>query len=327
MPTKVETVGEGERRTVDLRVGASLYERVLNIRLRPVLIAGMILVFSYARDAGAQGPKPALEPTAAALVAATAAVVETQRAGAVATQTAVAAATHTAQAEQASTVCKTAVAALQSGDPAGLNSLDAKLKAALVQDLAALPGFECLAIAKENAGYCELLSGASKDRCIKQSQLMRELKSIPPEQVKYQVLYRSCLVNSPKAECDQVREAWVSGSADSCKTLKEGWHRDFCAALVTADAEKCKGVKDAEYRGYCVAVVTEDPQKCPKEALDCPGEVQGFARVKKEGLAGFLAGLKDADPAAVAASKGAEGCAPFLTELERVCASGRSTKK
>jgi len=215
-------------------------------------------------------------------------------------------------------MCKDSITRLGGGDLAALDALPPEKRAALAKDGKTVNVLKCLAVATNNGRYCGLLpTKQSQTECLAAWELARELKTMPKEHMKAQIIYRGCLVNASKAECDKFRTAMTSRDAAKCKSVSKDADRAFCAALVSGDATRCKDLPDAAYRDTCAAYATDDATHCSKEAgADCAKLAQGFAAVTKEGLAGF----DQIDATAAAASRdGKAACGPLLADLERHC--------
>jgi hypothetical protein len=213
--------------------------------------------------------------------------------------------------------CKKAAADLGSGD-LSLKALSSEKREALVQDQKAGKVFTCLAIADDDKSHCDHLAKQQKEECLTQWEIARELKGVPKERAKSAIIYRACVANAPKAECEKVRDAIVSGDATKCQGLSKGLSPDFCGALATGDATKCDALPAGGERDACPAYVTDDPKRCPKDSGDCPLVVATFAKLRKEGLGG----LQDIDATLAAASKGRPACTTLLSDLERFCVEG-----
>lgn len=212
------------------------------------------------------------------------------------------------------TACKQAVTDLGTGD-VGLKALPDTKRTTVIQHQSATRLFTCLAIAEDKSARCDALPKQGKGECAAQFQVARELKGVPKERVKAQLIYRSCLPNAAKADCEAARDAIMAGDPAKCKGAK-GVNPDFCAALASGDAAKCGALQGAE-RDLCSAYVTEDPKRCPKDSGDCQLVVSTFAKLKKEGLDG----MQDIDPTLAAVSKGKAACAPLMSEFEKFCAT------
>jgi hypothetical protein len=211
--------------------------------------------------------------------------------------------------------CKKTVAGLRSGDFSALEALPENERNALLSGPTGVNVLTCLAIAEGNKSRCDSLSEDSKKACLEQWKLGTELKGVPKEKVKAQLIYRTCTSNSPDMNCDVLRKAIGAGDATRCKELKEASRRDFCAAVATGDAKKCDTLPQGAERAYCAAFAADDASRCPKEAPDCIAMARGFAALKKGGLEAF----QDIDATIAAAAMGTKACGALLGDLESSC--------
>jgi hypothetical protein len=212
--------------------------------------------------------------------------------------------------------CKKAVATLGSGDVSSVEALPESERMALLTGPTGVRVLTCLAIAKDDKSRCDLLEGDAKKACLDQWQVGRELKNVPKEKMKGQLLYRTCASNSGGANCNLLREAVDSGNADKCNGLEDAARRAFCAAVASGDVKKCNAVPEGPQRAYCAAFTTDDASHCPKDIPDCIAMARGFAALKK---GGGLEGFQDIDATIAAASVGTKACNALLSELEKSC--------
>jgi hypothetical protein len=219
----------------------------------------------------------------------------------------------TAEAEKKAEDCKNNIADLTSGNLSALEARKDKLDALLGKPVA-VSALMCLAIAEGNSDYCKLLSQEKKEECLAQFRLVGELKGLPKERMKGQLMYRACHGNLPDKDCESIRDAMAAGDAAKCAGISDAGWGVFCAALATGDVAKCKDVPP-EGRGDCEGYVSEDENRCPKESGDCRRMVRVIAAIKKNGLAG----LEGIDPRVAAAVKGKQACDPLLSELQGSC--------
>jgi len=212
--------------------------------------------------------------------------------------------------------CKQALTSLGAGDPSAVKSLPIAQQISILQDEATEAVFTCLAIAEGKTSHCDALAKPKKDKCVEQSQFISELKGLPKESIKAQIIYHICLGEGSKADCGKLREAIKTRDAAKCAGLSKPtgpWGSHNCVALATGDAKECAGASDPSVRAECAALATDDPSLCPKDATDCTNLAGNFALIKKNGLAGIN------DPVVAAALKGKEGCAPLVARLEHTC--------
>src|SRR6185295_4277248 len=149
-------------------------------------------------------------------------------------------------------------------------------------------------------------------------QFMHELKSLPAPSLKAQMLFRMCLNDNDKSDCDHVLNAIAGHDAAECAELAKAPMRTFCAAVAQADATKCDSLEVSDQRSMCAAFASDDPSHCPKEeGRDCVAMTRAFATWK---LAEPVAAA-DMDPVGAALRWGKPAyCAPLLADFERVCA-------
>lgn len=216
---------------------------------------------------------------------------------------------------EVSKTCAKAVAGLLAGDTAAIDSLPSENRTGLTTTPAALHAYTCLAVASGEKRYCEALEGENKGKCLDQLKMVGELKDLPKERVKPEMLHRMCVASSAKAECDKLRDAVAAGDAAKCAGLGNAVMKDFCAAMASGDATKCQSVPEGEERSRCEAYTADDPNRCAKDSVDCRNMAGAFAAVKKQGLAG----VADIDPGAAAAIKGKSACEPLLSALQAAC--------
>lgn len=219
-----------------------------------------------------------------------------------------------ATAAAVATGCKKAIGDL-TRDPAGLKSLSKEEKAALVQAPMARDLLTCLAVASDDARYCDLLTGNEKQRCAGQRKDLRELKGVPKEQVKSATIFKVCSTDGDKGDCEKLRAAIAANDAAKCSGLPDKM-MPFCQALAGSDASKCQGMPAGEDRSTCEAFASDDASRCLKESVNCIAIAQSFAAVKKDGLGG-VAGI---DASAAAVVKGKDACTEYATGLEKFCA-------
>jgi hypothetical protein len=215
--------------------------------------------------------------------------------------------------------CKKALAGLGSGDTAALKALPQKKLTVLVDDDRALKVFTCLAIADDSGTYCESLPERTRNECVQHWHLVRELKGLPKESLKAEIIYRACFNEREKEDCDRIREAILAHDSSKCSGIAKPWD-SFCAAFSTGDAGKCTGLVLAEERGLCAALATDDPSRCVKDSKDCINMARDFAIMKTQGFAG--AGISD--PTVGAAIKGRKACAPLIADWQAACAPAQT---
>lgn len=223
----------------------------------------------------------------------------------------------TVDAKAAEEACKKAAAGLRTGDASAVEALDETQRKALLGSSTGVKALTCLAIAADDKSRCDLLEDDAKKACLDQWKLGRELKGVPKEEVKAQLLYRTCVSNSTGVNCDLLRDAVKSGDPERCKDLDDAARRAFCAAVAGGNIKECGNVPEGAERAYCEAFATDDASRCPKEAPDCIAMARGFAALKKGGLEGF----KDIDATIAAAAMGTKVCDGLLGELEKSCSS------
>jgi hypothetical protein len=211
--------------------------------------------------------------------------------------------------------CKKSVAGLRTGDFSALEALPENERNALLSGPTGVRVLTCLAIGEDNKSRCDLLEEDAKKACLDQWNLGSELRKVPREQMKAQLLYRACVSSSGGADCELLREAVGTGDAAKCKDLKDASRRTICTAIASGDAKKCDGVKESAERAYCAAFATDDATRCPKEATDCIAMARGFAAIRKGGLDTF----RDIDATIAAATLGTKACGALLDEAQKSC--------
>lgn len=210
--------------------------------------------------------------------------------------------------------CKKALAGLAAGDLSALKSLPPETQTALVQGQTAWDVFRCLAVAEDSTGYCDVLPKEMIGKCVKHYNLVRDMKTLPNESLKAQIMYHICLSSGiTPTDCGRLREAITSRNAALCSGLPKPWETQTCPALATGDAKACEGASEPVRRDTCAALATDDPDRCPQGATDCVNMVRDFVLMKQGGLGAAR------DPSVAAARKGREACAPLLTKLESSC--------
>lgn len=214
--------------------------------------------------------------------------------------------------------CEAAMTALRDGD---LGAIEPDTAAAIARQAGATTALTCMAVAKNNLKYCDVLPKAAKQGCVDQAKLVGELKGMPKGAMKAEVLRKICLLEVTKEDCANLRDAIVKRDATLCEKLsteRGAWGRGgLCEALATGDAAKCDGAPEGDQRQTCKAMVTDDPKNCPKAAADCISMVGNFAAMKQGGLEG-----EGVDPVSAAATQGVKACEPLLSDLRRTCAAG-----
>jgi hypothetical protein len=211
--------------------------------------------------------------------------------------------------------CKTAAAGLAAGDTAGFAALAPDQRAQLVHDPAVTKLFVCLAVGADTATHCETLPPSQKEDCAAQWQLAHDIRSLPPQSVKFEILYRTCLPNGEKADCDRALEAMTTHDPAKCESLSRVSDRSFCAAFASGDPASCDQLTLRAERSFCAAIATDDPSRCPEDAIDCINMARAFATWKMNEAG------KNADPTTGAIRWGVSACAPLAAEFERSCAA------
>jgi len=135
------------------------------------------------------------------------------------------------------------------------------------------------------------------------------------------MIYRTCLANGEKADCDLALDAMTSHNAAKCEGLSRVPDRSFCAALATGDAASCARLPLRAEQSFCTALATDDPRGCPEDGIDCRNMARSFATWKMNAL---TAG-DEVDPTTAAIRWGMPACAPLVAEFERLCAAGAGT--
>jgi hypothetical protein len=222
-----------------------------------------------------------------------------------------------------SAACESAVKALGAGDAKPFEALPKELASGLTQNLAAPGAFTCLAVADGNTKPCDALAKEAKQSCVEQAKFLLELKGVPKEAMKAQIVQRICLQEGSKADCAKLRQAIVARDAALCgqlSTAEGAWGREgLCPALASGDPAKCSVDPEGEKRDTCAAMAADDPKRCPKGGADCVAMVGNFAAINKGGIAGG-----GVDPTTAALSQGKKACAPLLADLQKACASAGS---
>jgi len=300
----------------------------LSRRLHPsamfcVAVLGLLIGGSLGVGAQAEAdPTPAAKTTAAPVTDAPAAIGSpradvTPDAAAAKAQAEADAAAAKAKAE-AMESCKKTAAGLNAADLAALKALPADRQTILMKAPSSISLMTCLTVAENDDRFCKMLTDKDQqERCLQHWKQVAEIKALPKEQVKANVIYRSCIEGTAKADCDALRDAMVANDVAKCKAVSSEL-RSFCEAVVTGDAGKCKGLPAGEDRGRCEAYATEDESRCPKDSIDCHNMARNFAGFRKSGLAG----VQGIDPSAAAAVNGRQACASYVTEFERLCTEG-----
>jgi hypothetical protein len=207
----------------------------------------------------------------------------------------------TAKAKRAAeAACKKVVAAVGTGDLSALKTLPAEKRAALEKESGVSKIVSCLAVADGNSRVCGSLPKSEEQDCVKNVQLFQELKSPPksgaPPTLLVTAMVQNCMEAFSKAECEKMRDAWM-----------------------TRDASKCKGLPK-ELSDGCAAVATGDPSRCPQGNPDC----QNLIKVQKEGLKALP--MKEAiNKAAVNGKR--EECRVLQTELEERCSEEKKPEE
>jgi hypothetical protein len=231
-------------------------------------------------------------------------------------------------AEVVDAACKYAVTGLGDGKLSAFKSLSADERTALAQRKGAVDLFTCLAVADGQTSYCEVLPTTAKRDCLEQLKLMGELKALPKERIKAQVIYRTCSRSVPneatEKDCDTIRKAMTARDASVCEGLSKSegaWGREgLCPALATSDPAKCNGAPEQAQRDTCAALATDDPSRCPKDAAECSTLVSNLATLTKDGLAGH-----ETVPVLAAVHSGRKACAPLVAALQATCVSAPVT--
>jgi hypothetical protein len=230
--------------------------------------------------------------------------------------------------------CKRALQELGDGKLDAFTSLPPDQQAALLRDPQASTLFTCLAVADGKTSFCDTLTEQAKDGCLEQLKLMGELKTLPKEAIKAQIMYQVCSRGVPgevsQQDCDTVRKAITAHDASLCKGLSQNegaWGRvGLCPALATGDAAKCTAPEkvhsemSAEQRAAilstCAALASDDPKRCVKKDASCTTLANNLAMLKKDGLeSGEL------DPVTAAVRAGRKACAPLVAAMEKGCTS------
>jgi hypothetical protein len=230
----------------------------------------------------------------------------------------------TASPAPADGACERALHELGDGKLNAFTSLPPDGQAALLRNPQARALFTCLAVADGKTSFCDTLNKQDKNDCLDQLKLMGELKTLPKEEIKAQIMYRVCSRGVPgevsKQDCDTVRSALKAHDASLCKRLSKpegAWGRvGLCPALASGDATKCNGAHEQAQRDSCAALVTDDPKRCPKNDPQCSSMVNNLLMLQKDGLdSGEL------DPVLAAVRAGRKACAPLVAAVEQGCRS------
>lgn len=200
-------------------------------------------------------------------------------------------------------------------DPNALKALSKEQQAPLLNGPTSRDLFTCLAVASDDARYCDLLSGDDKKRCASMRTDLREFKGVPKEQFKSTFMYKVCVEHGEKAACDTLRAAIAAKDASKCAGLSANM-LGFCKAVASGDAAQCQGVPAGEERGTCEAFATNDESKCLKDSVNCQAAARSFVAVQKNGLDG----LSGVDASAAAVVKGKSSCNEYMSALEKFCA-------
>lgn len=191
---------------------------------------------------------------------------------------------------------------IDSGDLSGLEPLTAQKDPAF--GAAMTDYLSCLAIAKGDRGYCELLPKAERAACALRSQTVEKLKT-PTNDKKVAgtiapLLDQECRRQTTKAECDQLQKA-----------------------IATSDAGKCKGLR--YLADACRALVAGDPKPCGEDAR-CRELIENLATLQETGVSGLKGSSSPSllDSLLAAAQDGESACAPLREALRPTC--GEVTK-
>ena len=212
--------------------------------------------------------------------------------------------------------CKKGLSALGGGDAKGLDALEKSQRDSLMMNAAAVNALTCLAIAENDEKFCDALAKDGRKACLEQRKLIGELKGIPKEQLKAELIYKQCVNDMPVADCETVRDAMTAKDAGKCKGFTK-IDANFCVALAAGDASTCKKLTDEAMRDVCAAYAADEPKHCPEDSQDCRNLTSFMAAVTKKGLAG----VADLDAGAAAAVDGRQSCTAVLAELEKACSA------
>jgi hypothetical protein len=84
------------------------------------------------------------------------------------------------------------------------------------------------------------------------------------------MLYRMCLNDADKSDCEHILNASARHDAAECAELAKAPMRTFCAAVAQADTTKCDSLEVSDLRSMCAAFASDDPSHCPvEEGHDC----------------------------------------------------------
>ena len=222
-----------------------------------------------------------------------------------------------AERKAAEEACKEALEGLRSKDVSALQALTVEERNTLLAGPTGVSAITCLAIGNADKSLCDLLDGDAKRACLDQWAVGSELTGLPKEQIKAQLLFRSCSANSTGPHCEVLRQAVNEGSSEKCQELEDPSHRAFCTAVASGDASKCEAIPAGSERAYCAAFASDDPSKCPKDSVDCIAMANGFAALKKGGLEVF----QDIDATIAAAALGSKACDALVDKLLESCAT------
>jgi len=282
---------------------------VLKYSQNALIAAGVAIALLGFRSTPAAAEEPAAPAKAAPAAG--------EKAGdspAAATPAADAKPTVAADKEKAAGDCRKAVEALGKGDPSALDALDKNQRDLLVGQPAAADALTCLAIAENNEKFCAALPPEGKDACVSHRKVMGDLKGVPKEGLKAQIIHKMCVNDMPAGDCEIVRQAIAAGDAGKCTGLTK-IDANFCTAIASADASKCKALSDKTMEAVCAAYALDDPKHCPDDSQDCRNLTTFMATVSKKGLSG----VADLNSGAAAAVEGRSSCAAALSALEKVC--------
>lgn len=214
--------------------------------------------------------------------------------------------------------CKQAVAKLAKGDTKALSATSSGGGRSLAENGASEPAVTCLAVAIGNVRICDALADPAKKACAAHAQDVADLKGLPKEAIKAQVIYGLCMSGEPKQEkavCEKARDAVKSGKAEGCAAFSKPSDRDLCAGIATGDASKCSALADADQRDFCAALATDDAKRCPQGSDHCRTMISTIVALRK----GDAKEVEPLDPILAAAKGGKQACAPLLAKLEKDC--------
>jgi len=224
--------------------------------------------------------------------------------------------TQVTAAAAATSTCEQIAVHLAAGNLATLQSVPAPKRETILRNFLTVRALTCLAIADDDSRYCDVLPNPAQDKCATDWKLTRGLRALPKNAIKPTLMYQMCLEQQPSTVCEKLRKGLIDKDPTQCAGIPDRWLASACSAMATGDASKCDQISGVGERAMCAALATGDVGRCPNDSADCISTVRTFAKVEQDGAAA----LEELDPSMKAASKGRQACAPFLNELQSVCA-------